>query len=141
MRDIKRTDQMLGRKHLRTACLCGLFVCHSISGQVSPRCVRGIVETSDGTRLTGVNVRITGVGDRPTSDSGEFVITLPSQYEPGIEVEFYVAGWRIINLDEGKIYLPKYDTAVIHIKVSHGESYPQYVFKSLRTKSERKTQQ
>lgn len=131
---------MLCWKYVRTACLCGLLLCRSTDAQLHARHIRGIVETSDGTRLAGVDVRVTGVEGHPTSDTGEFEFELPSQYEPGVEIEFYIAGWKIVNLDEGRTYVPKYDTAVIHIKVSRAGSYPQYLFKSLRTKSQRKTQ-
>jgi len=76
-----------------------------------------VVETEDGRRLAGVAVRVTNVGGRPTSDSGEFTIPLPPQFEPGSEVEFYVAGWIIKNPYQGKEFVPKNTTATIHIIV------------------------
>jgi len=127
-------------KHVRFACVCALLVCPIGVAQQQVqqrlRSIKGVVETTDGTRLPGVDVRVTNVGGGPTTGAGEFNITLPREIEPGSEIEFYVAGWKIANLDDGKIFLPKSEMAVIHIKVSRTISYQQYVFKGLRSKKD-----
>jgi hypothetical protein len=104
-------------RHLLAVGVCSLVISFTSAAGPRTRVVTGVVETSDGTRLSGVDVRVTNVGGRPTSDSGEFTIPLPEQFEPGSEIEFYVAGWKIINLYDGKTWVPKSETATIHIIV------------------------
>ena len=104
-------------RQLLAVALCTLLI--QSSGRAGPktRTISGVVETSDGTRLPKVDIRITNVGSRPTSDAGEFTIPLPEQFEPGTEVEFYVAGWVINSPVGGKTWVPKSETATIHIVV------------------------
>ncbi len=120
--------------HLLAASVCAFLISFASAAGPRARSIAGVVETSDGTRLPGVDVRVTNVGGQPTSDSGEFTISLPEQYEPGSEIEFYVAGWKITNLYEGKTWVPKGETVTIHIIVSRASRDQQYSLKNFRTK-------
>jgi hypothetical protein len=122
-------------RHLLTLATCSLVMSFVSAGGSRARVVVGVVETSDGTRLPGVDVRVTNVGGRPTSESGEFTIPLPEQFEPGSEIEFYIAGWKIINLYDGKTWLPKSEAATIHIIVVRMGSAPDDSLRNAHAKN------
>jgi hypothetical protein len=84
--------------------------------------ITGVVETEDGRRLAGVSVRVTNAGDRPTLDSGEFQIPLPSEFGPGAQIEFYIKGWVIKSPYQGREFVPREPTATIHIIVVRASS-------------------
>ena len=126
-------------KHLLAAGICCLLFCHAIGAQSHPHLIRVVVQTSGGTRLPDVDVRVVGVGGKPTSDTGEFIFALPAEFESGSVIEFFVVGWNITNLDNSKTYIPKSETAIIHIKVSRIVSSKQNAFDGLRTKNDRTT--
>jgi len=125
------------RKLLLAVGVCALLVPYASSAETRLRILRVVVQTAEGIRLADVDVRVVGVGGKPTSETGEFVFTLPGEFEPGSEIEFFVAGWNITNLDSGKTYVPKSETAVIHIKVSRLPSSQRDVLSALRTKKDR----
>ena len=126
-------------RHLLAACMCTLLISFASAAGARTRTISGVVETSDGTRLPGVDIRVTNVGGKPTSDSGEFTISLTDQLEPGSEIEFYVAGWTINSPYEGKIWIPKDETVTIHIVVSRTDRDAPFPLKNSRTKSTRNT--
>jgi hypothetical protein len=95
-----------------------LLLCSSYFAHGQARYIFGVVETEDGRRLAGVSVRVTNVGDRPTSNSGEFRIPLPPEFDPGTEIEFYIAGWTIKSPYQARDWLPKVPTTPMHIIVA-----------------------
>lgn len=87
----------------------------------STRYIKGDVETTNGKPVPHVQVRVTNVGETISSDSGEFTIPLPSQFEPGDPIILRVKDWVVVDPfvgASGKTYIPKSSVEPIKIVVA-----------------------
>src|SRR5271157_3255208 len=108
------------RKHLAGA-LCILLPPVSVQSAPQARSISGVVETKDGKPVARVEVRVTNAGGTVSSDSGEFAIPLPSQFEPGDPIIFRVRNWVVIDPfvgTSGKTYIPKSSAESVKIVVA-----------------------
>src|SRR5271168_6813 len=79
------------------------------------RAIRGTVAFGH-IRLAHVSVRITGAGGDTTTDSGEFCIYLPATMGDGDKIEFYIEGFNITDLPDGRVaYVPRNHTEFIKL--------------------------
>jgi hypothetical protein len=81
----------------------------------------GYVRLRDGKRLAHVSVRIGNVGTTVSTDSGEFAIPLPDDFQPGdpilISVDNYIVMQPFVG-SRGKLFLPKSAKEQIEVVVS-----------------------
>jgi hypothetical protein len=82
--------------------------------------ISGYVELPDGQRVTHTEVRVDGGSGTVTTDSGEFRMLLPDNFQPGIPVLLHVKGWVVIDPfigRRGRTYVPKDDHEEIAVIV------------------------
>lgn len=101
--------------------LSALLVFVPAAALPSTQSIKGVVETADGKPVPHVEVRITNAGGTISSDSGEFAIALPSQYEPGDPIIVRVNDWIVFDPfvgTGGKTYIPKSTVEPMIIRVA-----------------------
>jgi tetratricopeptide (TPR) repeat protein len=100
--------------------VCGLAAFSQSAKPDAPtRFASGVVETSDGRLLSGVEVRLTNLGNATTSDAGAFAVPIPRHLWTGDPIEISLSNDWVVTLPwEGRTFVPVNPDEVIHVRVA-----------------------